>query len=311
MSRIKEAFAKGKAFIPFLTCGDPDLETTKKLVRAMADSGADLIELGIPFSDPTAEGPVIQGANLRALSGGVTTDKIFAMVEELRKGVSVPLVFMTYANVVFSYGSERFISACARIGMDGLILPDVPFEEKAEFDGICRRYGLELVSLVAPTSRERIASIAREASGFIYVVSSLGVTGVRKEITTDIGAMVQEIKAHTDLPCAVGFGISTPEQAQKMAACSDGVIIGSAIVRLIAQYGQEAVPPVAEYVRSNRENARRMACVFLERSGETFNGSSIPCRGLCPRWDEDVVFAWAVSGRREHSPTSSAEAVLF
>ena len=239
MSRIKEAFAKGKAFIPFLTCGDPDLETTKKLVRAMADSGADLIELGIPFSDPTAEGPVIQGANLRALSGGVTTDKIFAMVEELRKGVSVPLVFMTYANVVFSYGSERFISACARIGMDGLILPDVPFEEKAEFDGICRRYGLELVSLVAPTSRERIASIAREASGFIYVVSSLGVTGVRKEI-----------KAHTDLPCAVGFGISTPEQAQKMAACSDGVIIGSAIVRLIAQYGQEAVPPVAEYVRS-------------------------------------------------------------
>ena len=250
MSRMKEAFAKGKAFIPFLTCGDPDLETTAKLVRAMAENGADLIELGIPFSDPTAEGPVIQGANLRALSGGVTTDQIFGMVEELRKEVAVPMVFMTYANVVFSYGSERFLAACARIGMDGLILPDVPFEEKAEFDSACKRYGLELVSLVAPTSEERIAQIAREASGFIYIVSSLGVTGVRKEITTDIGAMVQKIKANTELPCAVGFGISTPEQAKKMAACADGVIIGSAIVRLVAQYGREAAVPVAEYVRS-------------------------------------------------------------
>lgn len=253
MSRIKEAFAKGKAFIPFLTCGDPDLETTAKLVRAMAENGADLIELGIPFSDPTAEGPVIQGANLRALSGGVTTDKIFAMVEELRKEVSIPMVFMTYANVVFSYGSERFLEACARVGIDGLILPDVPFEEKEEFDGVCKQYGLDLVSLVAPTSKERIAQIAREAAGFIYVVSSLGVTGVRKEITTDIGAMVQEIKANTDLPCAVGFGISTPEQARKMAACSDGVIIGSAIVRLVAQYGRDAAVPVAEYVRSIKQ----------------------------------------------------------
>lgn len=253
MSRIKEAFAKGKAFIPFLTCGDPDLETTAKLVRAMAENGADLIELGIPFSDPTAEGPVIQGANLRALSGGVTTDKIFAMVEELRKDVDIPMVFMTYANVVFSYGSERFLEACARVGIDGLILPDVPFEEKEEFDGVCKQYGLDLVSLVAPTSKERIAQIAREASGFIYVVSSLGVTGVRKEITTDIGAMVQEIKANTDLPCAVGFGISTPEQARKMAACSDGVIIGSAIVRLVAQYGRDAAVPVAEYVRSIKQ----------------------------------------------------------
>ena len=253
MSRIKEAFAKGKAFIPFLTCGDPDLETTAKLVRAMAENGADLIELGIPFSDPTAEGPVIQGANLRALSGGVTTDKIFAMVEELRKDVSVPMVFMTYANVVFSYGSERFLEACARVGIDGLILPDVPFEEKEEFDGVCKQYGLDLVSLVAHNSKDRIAQIAREASGFIYVVSSLGVTGVRKEITTDIGAMVQEIKANTDLPCAVGFGISTPEQARKMAACSDGVIIGSAIVRLVAQYGRDAAVPVAEYVRSIKQ----------------------------------------------------------
>ena len=250
MSRIRAAFQGGKAFIPFLTCGDPDLETTAALVRAMSENGADLIELGIPFSDPTAEGPVIQEANLRALTGGVTTDKIFAMVEELRRDVTVPMVFMTYANVVFSYGTQRFLSACARIGMDGLILPDIPFEEKEEFDGACKAHGLDLVSLVAPTSQARIAHIAREASGFLYVVSSLGVTGVRKEITTDIGAMVREIKAHTDIPCAVGFGISTPEQARTMAEKADGVIIGSAIVRIIAQHGRQAVEPVAEYVRS-------------------------------------------------------------
>ena len=248
--RITEAFANGKAFIPFVTCGDPSLEVTEQLVYAMEEAGADLIELGIPFSDPTAEGPVIQEANVRALSGGVTTDKIFAMVEKIRKNTKIPMVFMTYANVVFSYGSERFISACARIGMDGLILPDVPFEEKAEFDGICRRHGLELVSLVAPTSRERIASIAREASGFIYVVSSLGVTGVRKEITTDIGAMVQEIKAHTDLPCAVGFGISTPEQAREMAGLADGVIVGSAIIKFLEQYGSNAPEHIGTYVKS-------------------------------------------------------------
>ena len=251
--RITEAFAKGKAFIPFVTCGDPSLDVTEKIVYAMEEAGADLIELGIPFSDPTAEGPVIQGANLRALSGGVTTDKVFDMVAEIRKNTSIPMVFMTYANVVFSYGVERFCRKAAEVGMDGMILPDVPFEEKEEFDGVCKQYGLDLVSLVAPTSKERIAQIAREASGFIYVVSSLGVTGVRKEITTDIGAMVQEIKANTDLPCAVGFGISTPEQARKMAACSDGVIIGSAIVRLVAQYGRDAAVPVAEYVRSIKQ----------------------------------------------------------
>lgn len=253
MSRIKTAFQNGKAFIPFLTCGDPDLETTGKLVRAMAENGADLIELGIPFSDPTAEGAVIQQANLRALSDGVTTDKIFAMVEELRKEVSVPMVFMTYANVVFSYGSEKFISTCARIGIDGLILPDIPFEEKGEFDAICQRYGLDLVSLVAPTSQERIDMIAREANGFIYVVSSLGVTGVRSSITTDIKAIVARIKENTAIPCAVGFGISTPEQAKKMAEQADGVIIGSAIVRLIAQYGRKSLGPVADYVRSIKE----------------------------------------------------------
>ena len=254
MSRIAEAFAHGKAFIPFLTCADPDLETTEAAVRAMAQAGADLIELGIPFSDPTAEGPVIQAANERALAGGVTTDQIFDMVRRLRTELTVPMVFMTYANVVFSYGTERFISTAADIGMDGLILPDVPYEEKEEFAPTCRRYGLGLISLIAPTSEDRIAMIAREAEGFLYCVSSLGVTGVRTEITTDVGRMVHLAKAaNPEIPCAIGFGISTPEQAAAMAQVSDGAIVGSAIVKLFAKYGREAVPHVAEYVRNMKK----------------------------------------------------------
>ena len=253
MSNIAKAFANGKAFIPFVTCGDPDLETTANIVRAMAEAGADLIELGIPFSDPTAEGPVIQSANLRALSAGTTTDRIFDLVQDLRKDVTIPMVFMTYANVVFSYGAEKFISTCQEIGIDGLILPDIPYEEKDEFDPICKRYGVDLISMVAPTSEDRIAMVAKEASGFIYVVSSLGVTGVRSEITTDIGAMVELIRANSSCPCAVGFGISTPEQAKKMAGLADGAIVGSAIVKLIAQYGREAVPYVADYVKQMKE----------------------------------------------------------
>ena len=253
MSNIAKAFAHGKAFIPFITCGDPDLETTAEIVRAMARAGADLIELGIPFSDPTAEGPVIQAANVRALAAGTTTDKIFDLVRQLRKDVTVPMVFMTYANVVFSYGSEKFISTCREIGIDGLILPDVPYEEKDEFDPICKRYGVDLISLVAPTSAGRIAMVAAQASGFLYIVSSLGVTGVRSEITTDIGGMVKLVQAHTDIPCAVGFGISTPEQAKKMAGLSDGAIVGSAIVKLAAQYGRDAVPHIYEYVKSMKD----------------------------------------------------------
>ena len=253
MSNIRKAFGNGKALIPFITCGDPDLQTTDKVVRALAEAGADLIELGIPFSDPTAEGPVIQEANVRALAAGTTTDRIFNMVRQLRKDVSVPLAFMTYANVVFSYGSERFISTCAEIGMDGLILPDVPFEEKEEFSSICKRYGIDLISLVAPTSEGRIAQIARDAEGFVYVVSSLGVTGARSEITTDIGTIVRLIRENTDLPCAVGFGISTPEQARKMAALSDGAITGSAIVQLMALHGKDAVPYVSEYVKTMKQ----------------------------------------------------------
>ena len=253
MSRINEAFLNGKAFIPFITCGDPDLETTARIVREMAANGADLIELGIPFSDPTAEGPVIQQANIRALTGGVTTDKIFDLVRDLRKDVTIPMVFMTYANVVYSYGAERFISTCREIGMDGLILPDIPFEEKEEYAPICEKYDIDLVSLIAPTSENRIAMIAKEAKGFVYIVSSLGVTGVRSEITTDVGALAALVKANTDVPCAIGFGISTPEQAAKMADKADGVIVGSAIIRIVAQYGKDAAEHVGRYVREMKQ----------------------------------------------------------
>ena len=248
MSNIKKAFEKGKAFIPFITCGYPDLENTAAVVRAAAANVADLIELGIPFSDPTAEGPVIQGANIRALAGGVTTDKIVDLVRDLRRDVTLPMVFMTYANVVFSYGAERFISTCAQIGVDGLILPDLPFEEKEEFRPICARYGVDLISLIAPTSESRIAMIASQAEGFVYIVSSLGVTGTRSEITTDIGAMVDLVRANTDVPCAVGFGISTPQQAAQMADLSDGAIVGSAIIKLLEKHGRDAAGPIGDYV---------------------------------------------------------------
>lgn len=249
MTRIASAFDGKKAFIAFVTCGDPDLSTTAACVRAAVENGADLIELGIPFSDPTAEGPVIQGANLRALTGGVTTDQIFAMAKELRKDVSVPMVFMTYANVVFSYGAERFFGACKEIGMDGVILPDLPYEEKEEFLPVAHQYGVDLISLIAPTSKNRIAMIAKEAEGFLYIVSSLGVTGTRSEIKTDLKSIVEVVRQNTDIPCAIGFGISTPEQTKKMAGIADGAIVGSAIVKIIERYGREAAPYVGEYVR--------------------------------------------------------------
>lgn len=250
MSKIRNAFENGKAFIAFITCGDPDLGTTAAAVRAAVENGADLIELGIPFSDPTAEGPVIQGANLRALKGGVTTDKIFAFVKELRQDVTVPLVFMTYANVVFSYGAERFLAACRDVGIDGLILPDLPYEEKEEFLPVCRACGVDLISLIAPTSKNRIAMIAKEAEGFLYIVSSLGVTGARSEIQTDLASIVKVVRQNTDVPCAIGFGISTPEQAGRMASLADGVIVGSAIVKRLEQYGKDAPEHIGRYVRS-------------------------------------------------------------
>ena len=253
MNKIIYAFEHGKAFIPFITCGDPSLEVTKQLVYGMEEAGADLIELGIPFSDPTAEGAVIQEANVRALKAGVTTDKIFEMVEELRRRTQIPLVFMTYANVVFSYGTKRFVQKAAQLGVDGIILADVPYEEKGEFAQVCGQFDVAWICMIAPTSRERIRMIAKEAKGFLYCVSSLGVTGMRSEITTDLAAMIQAVKEETDLPCAVGFGISTPKQAAQIAKTADGVIVGSAIVALCGQYGKDCVPHVAAYVRHMKE----------------------------------------------------------
>lgn len=249
MSRIAEAFQNKKAFIPFITGGDPDLETTEKLLAAMEEAGADLIEVGIPFSDPIAEGPVIQEADARALNAGCTIDRLFDMLKRAKAKSSIPMVFMTYVNPIYTYGKEKFMKRCVETGMDGIIVPDLPFEEKEELSGVCRTYGIDLISLVAPTSHERITRIAKEAEGFLYLVSSLGVTGVRNEITTDIGEMVRLVREASDIPCAVGFGISTPAQAAKMAALSDGAIVGSAIVRMVGAYGRDCVEPVYQYVR--------------------------------------------------------------
>ena len=256
MNRIAAAFANGKAFIPFITCGDPDLATTKQAVLEAVNNGADLIELGIAFSDPTAEGEVIQAASLRALEGGITTDKIFNFVKELREEITIPLVFMTYANVIFSYGAEKFISTCQKIGIDGLILPDLPFEEQEEFLPLCKKYGVALISLIAPSSANRIAMIAKEAEGFLYIVSSLGVTGVRTEINTDLKSIIEVVRQNTSIPCAIGFGISTPEQANKMSKLADGVIVGSAIIKILEAEKQNAPKKIGEFVKNMKEAVR-------------------------------------------------------
>ncbi|MCR5415616.1 MAG: tryptophan synthase subunit alpha [Pseudobutyrivibrio sp.] len=252
MSRITEAFTK-KAFIPFITCGDPDLDTTKKIIKEMAENGADLIELGIPFSDPTAEGPVIMEANIRALSNNITTDDVFKMVSEVSSEVNIPLVFMTYANVVFSYGVDRFFEKCKETGICGIILPDVPFEEKAEFEDAAMEYDVEFISMIAPTSEDRIDMISADAHGFIYIVSSLGVTGTRAQLNGNIRALVDRVRKNTDVPTAIGFGISTPEQAAEMADIADGAIVGSAIVKVIEKYGKNAPEHVGKFVKSMKE----------------------------------------------------------
>ena len=242
-----------KAFIGFLTAGDPDADSTVKFVLEMEKAGVDLVEIGIPFSDPTAEGEVIQEANIRSLKNGMTTDGVFDIVRRIREVSDLPLAFMTYVNPVFHYGYDRFFAKCEELNVGAIIIPDVPYEEKAEVEAPAKAHNVHLISMISPTSEERIKGIAKEAEGFIYVVSSMGVTGVRNEINTDLGAMVESIRSVTDTPCAIGFGISTPEQAQKMAALSDGAIVGSAIVKIIARYGKEAAPHLYEYVKSMKE----------------------------------------------------------
>lgn len=253
MNKIEEAFLNKKAFIPFVTAGDPDLETTKEILLAMQDAGASLIEIGIPFSDPVAEGPVIQEADERALASGTTTDKIFDMLVEMRGQFHVPLVFMTYINPVYVYGVEKFAGRMRECGVAGVIVPDVPFEEKRELQDIFREEGLTLISMIAPTSSDRVKMIAKEAEGFLYCVSSLGVTGVRSKIGTGISRLIDQVKTVSDIPCAIGFGISTPEQAQEMAKISDGAIVGSAIVRIVAEHGRNSAAYVREYVRKMSE----------------------------------------------------------
>ena len=252
---IKKAFdtSNKKAFIAFLTAGDPDADSTVKFVLEMEKAGVDLVEIGIPFSDPTAEGAVIQEANIRSLSNGMTTDGVFEIVRRIREVSQIPLAFMTYVNPVFHYGYDRFFTKCEELGVGAIIIPDVPYEEKDEVEGPAKAHNVHVISMISPTSEERIKEIAKEATGFIYVVSSMGVTGVRKEINTDLGSMISNIRSVTDTPCAIGFGISTPEQAKKMAALSDGAIVGSAIVRIIAQYGKEATPYLYDYVKEMKE----------------------------------------------------------
>ena len=253
MSKIKNAFASGKAFVAFLTAGDPDLKKTEEYILAMAVAGADLIEIGIPFSDPIAEGDVIQAANIRALNAGTTLPRIFDMVRRVRKNTNVPLVFLTYINPLFKYGYERFFAECRDTGMDGIIIPDLPYEEKGELADIAAKNGIDLITLIAPTSRERIRSLAQGAKGFVYLVSSMGVTGVRKEIGTDLASIVEEVRSVTDTPVAVGFGIAEPMQAKTVAQIADGVIVGSAIVKIIEQYGADAEKALKEYVESMKE----------------------------------------------------------
>jgi tryptophan synthase alpha chain len=249
MNRLSQIFGNGKAFIPFITAGDPSIEVTEQLVLGMAEAGADLIELGIPFSDPVAEGPVIQEASHRALSGGTSVDKIFDMVKRIRRTCDIPIAFMTYINIVFAYDADRFMKKCQECGVDAIIVPDLPYEERGELMPFCLKHGIFLISMIAPTSKNRIRMIAEEAQGFVYCVSSMGVTGVRHDISDDVREMVRLVKEVNDIPCAIGFGISTPEQASKMAEIADGVIVGSAIVKLIEQYGERCAPHVSEYVR--------------------------------------------------------------
>lgn len=248
MNKIAEAFQNQKAFITYLMAGDPNLDQSAENILAAQEAGADLIEIGIPFTDPIAEGPVVENASVRALSAGVRLNNVFDMVATLKDKVHVPLVFMTYLNPVFVYGYDNFFAKCQEIGIVGIIIPDLPFEEQDEVKVVAKKYGVAVITLVAPTSEDRVAEIARQAEGFIYLVSSMGVTGVRSNITTDISAIVEAIRAVSDIPVAVGFGINQPSQVKDIAAVSDGVIVGSGIVRLVEEHGTEAKPYIYDYV---------------------------------------------------------------
>lgn len=258
MSNIEAVFKKKKAeghkvFIPFITAGDPYMAATEKFIYALEEAGSDIIELGIPFSDPVADGPVIQRANLRAMANGVHIDKVFNLVETVRKNTQVPLVFLLYANIIYHYGIEKFFYKCQEVGVDGIIVPDVPQEEKEEFDYFARKYHIDFISLVAPTSKTRTKTIVQDATGFLYCVSSLGVTGTREDIQTDLEAMFEEIRKYCLVPTALGFGISNKEQAREIKDYADGVIVGSAIVKIVEEYGDQAEEELIKFVSGIRE----------------------------------------------------------
>lgn len=254
MNRIDRCFQalqahNKKALVTFITAGDPDLETTEQLVLALEKEGVDVVELGIPFSDPVAEGPVIQEASARALKNGVKTDDFFELVKRLRAKTDMPILFMMYVNCIYVYGKEKFFDRCLECGIDGVIVPDLPFEEKEEIEDAAESRGIHSVSLVAPTSRERVSAIASQSRGFLYCVSSLGVTGTRDHFDTNFAEFFGLINRYKASPACVGFGISTPEQVQNLKGYCDGVIVGSAIVRIIGQHGRNSVNPVSKFVK--------------------------------------------------------------
>lgn len=256
MTRIDKAFENGKAFIGFLTAGDPGIEKSLEFILEMEKAGADLVEIGIPFSDPMAEGPVIQEANIRALKAGTDLSKVFHLVEEVRKVSDIPLVFLTYLNPVFKTGYSEFFGRCRKSGVDGIIIPDLPFEEKGEVAGLAKENGIDIISLIAPTSEKRIRMIAEKSSGFLYIVSSMGVTGVRSEIRTDLRSIIEAAREATETKIAVGFGISSPLQAKEISAYADGVIVGSAIVKIIGDHGDAAGKYIYDYVKSMKDALR-------------------------------------------------------
>ncbi len=247
MNRIDLTFqnlraAKHTGVIAYLTAGDPDLETTEELVCHLAKSGAAMVELGVPFSDPVADGPVIQAASTRALKNGVTLEDILDLIQSLRGKIDIPLLIMTYYNPVLSYGIDNFIRAASESGLDGLIVPDLPLEESEMLSESLRESGIHYIYLLSPTSsNQRIAATAKRASGFIYCVSVAGVTGARDDIPSSGRELLSRVKSITDLPLALGFGISRPEQVKALGSRSDAVIIGSAIVRLVEKGGNKEV----------------------------------------------------------------------
>lgn len=254
MTNLQEVFNNKKAFIPFVVADDPNFDTTVDSIVTLANNGADIVEIGIPFSDPVADGPVIQDADLRAFDQGVNTNVVFDIVEKARQQTDVPIIFLTYANIPFKFGYEAFCKKCQKLDISGLVIPDLPIEEQAELRTVADQYGVHLIQLVAPTSGDRIEKIAKQASGFIYMVSSLGVTGVRNDFSKQLSDTISRIKQVTDVPVAIGFGIHSPEQAAQLSSISDGIIIGSAVVKLIAENNNGSTQDdLASYARSIKE----------------------------------------------------------